>query len=108
MDEPLEEWAAERERRRPSVGERQSTPLSADQEHGHHVDPDAPRGVQEWDGYQWVPVGIAEDHQAGAEEAGADASARAERVPLPPFSKLPPRAASWRPTEPFYRHRPEG
>ncbi|MEV0845412.1 DUF6087 family protein [Streptomyces sp. NPDC049954] len=107
MDDPLEEWAAERERRRPQVGERQSKPLRADQpEHGLHVDPDVPRGVQEWDGYQWVPVGVAEDHQAAAEEAGADAAARAERVPLPSFSKLPPRSAPWRPTERFYRQNP--
>ncbi|GHJ39170.1 DUF6087 family protein [Streptomyces sp. TS71-3] len=102
-EEPLEEWAARRDQHRPAIGERRAAPLDGQEEHGSHVAPDAPRGIQEWDGHQWVPVGIAEDFTAAAGEAGDDAAARAERVPFPRFSKLPPRPEPWRPTEPFHR-----
>jgi hypothetical protein len=102
-DEPLEEWAARRERRRPALGERRVAPLGDEPERASHVDPDAPRGIQEWDGHQWVPAGVADDFASAAAEAGEDAEARAERVPLPAFGKLPSRPEPWRPTEPFYR-----
>ncbi|MFI5752921.1 DUF6087 family protein [Streptomyces sp. NPDC051644] len=68
-DEPLDEWAPRREQRRPARGERRATPLG-DQQHGTHVVPDAPRGIQEWDGDQWVPVGVANDLAAAADETG--------------------------------------
>ena len=101
-DEPLERWAERREERRPARGERRLAPLG-DQEHGVHVDPDAPRGIQEWDGYQWIPVGVAEDYTTAAQETGQDAATRADRVSLPSFSKLPPAPAPWRPIEVFRR-----
>lgn len=103
--EPLEEWAARREQRRPAPGERRATPLGDQPEQGAHVEPDAPRVIQQWDGHQWTPAGIAEDHAAAASETGQDANGRAERVPLPAFSKLPPMPEPWRPTQPW--HRPE-
>ncbi|WP_353962135.1 DUF6087 family protein [Streptomyces sp. NBC_01285] len=104
MAEPLEEWAKRREQRRPEQGERRAAPLDEQPARGAHVHPDAPRGVQEWDGHRWVPVGVAEDLAAAAGETGDDAASRAaERVPLPSFSKLPTRPEPWSPTEPFYR-----
>lgn len=102
-DESLEEWAARRDRGRPARGERRATPLGDQAEQGSHITPDAPRGIQEWDGHQWVPVGVAEDFTAAAGESGGDAASRAERVSLPSFSKLPPLPEPWRPTEPFHR-----
>ncbi|MFJ1899522.1 MULTISPECIES: DUF6087 family protein [unclassified Streptomyces] len=101
MDEPLDEWAKRLEQRRPEPGERRAAPL--DPAHGAHVDPDAPRGIQEWDGHQWVPVGVAEDLAAATGETADAAASRAERVPLPSFSKLPPLTEPWRPTKPFHR-----
>ncbi|MFJ1975496.1 DUF6087 family protein [Streptomyces sp. NPDC087903] len=102
-DEPLGEWAARREQRRPVRGERRLAPLGDQAEQGAHVGPDAPRGIQEWDGHQWVPVGVAEDFSAAAQATGEDAAARAGRVPLPSFSKLPPAPEPWRPTVVFHR-----
>ncbi|MEH0419441.1 DUF6087 family protein [Streptomyces sp. B21-083] len=102
-DEPLEEWAARREERRPVPGERRATPLGEEPDQGAHVAPDAPRGVQEWDGHQWTPAGVAADFQAAASETGEDAASLAERVALSSFSKLPPMPEPWRPTEVFHR-----
>jgi hypothetical protein len=103
--EPLQEWAARRDRRRPARGERRAAPLGDHTEQGAHVDPDAPRSIQEWDGHQWVPIGVANDLSASTAETGEDATARAKRVPLPAFSKLPPLPEPWRPTKPFHRPR---
>ncbi|MFJ9822206.1 DUF6087 family protein [Streptomyces sp. NPDC101151] len=102
-EEPLEQWAARREQHRPTPGERQATPLGNRPEQGSHVAPDAPRGIQEWDGQQWIPAGVAEDFEAAARETGMDAVSRAQRVPLPAFSKLPAMPERWRPTEVFRR-----
>jgi len=102
-DEPLEEWAENRARRRPARGERRGTPLGDRRERGAHVAPDTPRGIQEWDGHRWVPAGVAEDQEAAAVETGQDANARAERVALPAFGTLPPMPEPWRPTTPFHR-----
>ncbi|MFI1606746.1 DUF6087 family protein [Streptomyces griseofuscus] len=99
---PLEEWA-ERRGLRPARGEWRATPLGDRPEHGAHVDPDAPRGIQEWDGHRWTPAGAAEDQAAAAAATGRDANARAERVPLPAFGKLPPMPEPWRPARRFYR-----
>ncbi|MFJ3446108.1 DUF6087 family protein [Streptomyces sp. NPDC086081] len=101
-DEPLEQWVERREERRPARGERRLAPLG-DQERGAHVDSHAPRVIQEWDGHQWVPVGVAEDFTTAAQEAGGDAPTRAGRVPLPSFGKLPLAPEPWRPTEVFRR-----
>ncbi|MGW4023069.1 DUF6087 family protein [Streptomyces sp. NPDC005009] len=100
-DEPLEEWAARREVRRPATGERRAVPLG-EQPQGAHVAPDAPRGIQEWDGHQWT-TRVAEDREATADETRQDAASRAGRVPLPPFGKLPPMPEPWRPTQQWHR-----
>ncbi|MEU0109051.1 DUF6087 family protein [Streptomyces sp. NPDC006251] len=105
-DEPLDDWAARREQRRPTPGERRAIPLGEQSERGSHVDPAAPRGVQEWDGHQWIPAGVAGDLAAAAGQTGKGAAPRAERVPLPKFSKLPPMPQPWQPTEPFRRPDP--
>ncbi|MGW8066676.1 DUF6087 family protein [Streptomyces ziwulingensis] len=81
-DEPLEEWAARRAQRRPAPGERRAVPLGEESGRGAHVDPDAPRGIQEWDGHAWTPAGVAEDHRAATDETSADTASRAERVAL--------------------------
>ncbi|MER6562392.1 MULTISPECIES: DUF6087 family protein [unclassified Streptomyces] len=100
-DEPLDEWAARRETRRPKPGDRRAVPLGESPEHGGHVDPDAPRAMLEWDGHQWTPSGVAEDHATAAQETAMDA---AERVPLPRFSALPPALERpFRPTQVFRR-----
>lgn len=102
-DESLNAWAARRDQRRPKPGERRATPLGEQSTHGAHVGPEAPRGIQEWDGHEWTPAGVAKDLPAAADETGKDTAPRAERVPLPAFSKLPPATQPWRPTEPWHR-----
>ncbi|WP_413252138.1 DUF6087 family protein [Streptomyces caniferus] len=89
---------------RPVSAER--SPWMPDDPHGAHVNPDAPRGVVEWDGQQWTPAGVAEDYTAAAQELGPDEAARrAEAVDLPRFSALPPAPEPWRPTQVFRRLR---
>ncbi len=56
----------------------------------------------EWDGHQWIPAGVAEDHATGAQECGLQDAAG--RVPLPRFSALPPAVERpFRPTQVFRR-----
>ncbi|MGW4027582.1 DUF6087 family protein, partial [Streptomyces sp. NPDC005009] len=102
-DESLEEWVARREQHRPAPGERRAVPLGEQPEQGTHVAPDTPRGIQEWNGHQWVPTGIAEDRTAATDETGQDTTRRANRVPLPTFSKLPSQPEPWRPTQQWRR-----
>lgn len=102
-DQPLGEWAGDRDQRRPKRGERRHVPLGNQAGRGEHVAPEAPRVLQEWDGHQWVPVGVAEDLATAIQETAEHAAARAARVGLPSFGKLPPAVEPWRPTEVFYR-----
>ncbi|MBZ6253602.1 hypothetical protein KVH27_35215 [Streptomyces olivaceus] len=102
-DEPLDEWAARRAQRRPTPGERRAVPLGEQPERAAHVAPAEPRGIQEWNGQEWAPAGVAEDHHAAAAETGADAASRAERAALPKFNKLPPAPEPWRPTHEWHR-----
>ncbi|WP_251072916.1 DUF6087 family protein [Streptomyces sp. ISL-43] len=64
MDEPLERWAARREKRLRPVGEKKAVTLGAGHQRAAHVDPDAPRLILEWDGYAWQPVTTVEDYAA--------------------------------------------
>ncbi|MFF1277001.1 DUF6087 family protein [Streptomyces marokkonensis] len=98
-DEPLKEWAARREQHRPTPGERRAVPLGEHPQQGAHTDPDAPRGIQEWDGHQWTPAGVAKDHATAADETGQDTTRHAARIPLPTYSNLPPRPEPWHPTQ---------
>ncbi|MGW2404039.1 DUF6087 family protein [Streptomyces sp. NPDC001739] len=60
--EPLEEWARRREERRAqSQGKLRAVPLTDDPNREAHVEPDAPRVIQEWAGTQWVTVGLVDD-----------------------------------------------
>ncbi|WP_431990333.1 DUF6087 family protein [Streptomyces albogriseolus] len=102
-DEPLEEWAAHRDQKRPRRGERRAVPLGKQGERAGHVDPDTPRGIQEWDGHEWIPAGIAKDHQTAAAEAGQDTASRAGRIPLPVFRGLPTAPEPFGPTVPWHR-----
>ena len=101
-EEPLAEWAARRDARRPAPGARKAVPLGDGPGRGGHVDPDAARGMLEWDGHQWAPSGVADDRAAAVEETGPQDPAK--RVPLPPFAALPPAPERpFRPTEVFRR-----
>ncbi|GCD95512.1 DUF6087 family protein [Embleya hyalina] len=64
-DEPLEEWAARRERRLRPVGERKAVHLTGPPR-ASHVDREAPRVVLEWDGYQWVTLAVAANYLEAA------------------------------------------
>ncbi|MGW3567010.1 DUF6087 family protein [Streptomyces sp. NPDC000941] len=100
-DEPLNEWADRRDGRRPAPGTRREFPLGDGPERSAHVDPDAPRGIVEWDGHLWIPTGVAADHATAAQETGPQDAA--QRIPLPEFNALPPAPEPWRPTEVFRR-----
>ncbi|MCZ4102281.1 hypothetical protein C8250_035035 [Streptomyces sp. So13.3] len=61
-EEPLEEWARRREERRnASKGKQRAVPLAEGPSRGAHVDPGAPRVIQEWTGTEWVAVGVADN-----------------------------------------------
>ena len=56
-DESLSEWA---ERRDAKIGRLRAVPLlSGDGPQGFHLNPDAPRVIQRWNGYAWEPHGFA-------------------------------------------------
>ncbi|MFI1201675.1 DUF6087 family protein [Streptomyces sp. NPDC020883] len=61
-EEPLEEWARRREgRRNASKGKLRAVPLTSGPNRGAHVEPDAPRVIQEWNGAEWETVCIVDD-----------------------------------------------
>ncbi|MCZ7431790.1 DUF6087 family protein [Streptomyces sp. WMMC1477] len=52
-DEPLEEWAERRDRR---VGRLRAVhAVTGEGPQGAHVDPEAPRVIERWNGYAWEP-----------------------------------------------------
>lgn len=60
--EPLDEWARRREERRnASKGKLRAVPLTSGPNRGLHVEPDAPRVIQEWNGAVWETVCVVED-----------------------------------------------
>lgn len=60
--EPLEDWARRREERQnASKGKRRAAPLTKGPHRGQHVEPDAPRVIQEWNGTEWETVGLVDD-----------------------------------------------
>ncbi|MFD4316457.1 MULTISPECIES: DUF6087 family protein [Streptomyces] len=82
-DEPLEQWARRRaERRAASMGKRRAVPLGNGPHRGAHVDPAAPRAIEEWTGTEWQVVGIAENL----------AAAQSLLYPPPP---VPTKPAEW-------------
>jgi hypothetical protein len=72
-DEPLEEWAARRDRRRAAerqiTGIRRAVPLAPGPK-ASHVAPDGPRALLEWDGRTWATVGVAPNADAAREFLG--------------------------------------
>ncbi|KPC62684.1 DUF6087 family protein [Streptomyces chattanoogensis] len=60
-EESLAEWARKREQRRArNKGQLRAVPLSSGPHCGAHVEPDAPRVIQEHDGTEWVTVSVVE------------------------------------------------
>lgn len=60
--EPLEDWARRREERRHALkGKRRAVPLTEGPHRGQHVDPDAPRVIQEWNGTEWETIALVSD-----------------------------------------------
>ncbi|WP_328310331.1 DUF6087 family protein [Streptomyces sp. NBC_00442] len=56
-DEPLEEWA---ERREAKIGRLRAVPIvTGDGPRGAHLNPDAPRAIERWNGYFWEPYAFA-------------------------------------------------
>lgn len=56
-DEPLSHWV---ERRDAKIGRLRAVPfVSGDGPKGSHLNPEAPRVMQRWNGYAWEPHGCA-------------------------------------------------
>ncbi|MFE2533843.1 DUF6087 family protein [Streptomyces sp. NPDC059371] len=56
-DEPLSDWA---ERRDAKIGRLRAVPIApGNGPRGAHVNPDAPRGIERWNGHAWEPYGFA-------------------------------------------------
>ncbi|MCX4822706.1 DUF6087 family protein [Streptomyces sp. NBC_01142] len=56
-DEPLSQWA---DRRDTKIGRFRAVPLvTGDSPQGSHLNPDAPRAIQRWNGHMWEPYGFA-------------------------------------------------
>ncbi|MFI8348533.1 DUF6087 family protein [Streptomyces sp. NPDC085596] len=82
-DEPLEEWARRRDARQAgSKGKRRAMPLGEGPHRGAHVDPGAPRAIEEWTGTDWAAIGVVESL----------AAAQAVLYPPPPVQEKP---AEW-------------
>lgn len=61
-EESLEEWARRRAERRARItGRLRAVPLTEGPHRAGHIDPGAPRAIEEFDGTQWVTVSIAVD-----------------------------------------------
>ncbi|MFJ2259688.1 DUF6087 family protein [Streptomyces sp. NPDC087844] len=81
-DESLSDWA---ERRDAKIGRLRAVPLvSGDGLKGSHLNPDAPRAIQRWNGYAWEPYGFAAN------------LAETRRI-LHPSAKEPPTASAPQP-----------
>ncbi|GAA3087059.1 hypothetical protein GCM10017562_66620 [Streptomyces roseofulvus] len=65
-----------------SKGRRRAVPLGDGPHRGAHVDPEAPRAIEEWTGSEWMVVGVVEDL----------AAAKALLYPPPPMQEKP---AEW-------------
>ncbi|MFE2578788.1 DUF6087 family protein [Streptomyces sp. NPDC059378] len=52
----MERWAERRDKRLRPVGECKAIHLGNGPQRAAHLDPDAPRRITEWDGYQLKPV----------------------------------------------------
>ncbi|OIJ96717.1 hypothetical protein BIV25_17325 [Streptomyces sp. MUSC 14] len=58
-DEPLKDWA---ERHDAAIGRLRAVPVvSGDGPRASHLNPDAPRAIERWNGHMWEPYGFAPD-----------------------------------------------
>ncbi|MCZ0989525.1 DUF6087 family protein [Streptomyces diastatochromogenes] len=87
-DEPLEVWAARRDRRREAdrqiVGTRRVVSLAPGPK-AAHINPEGPRALLGWDGHAWVTVGVARNADEAREFLG--------HIPVPaaePGAEVPP------------------
>ncbi|MFF4040516.1 DUF6087 family protein [Streptomyces sp. NPDC001816] len=56
-DEPLRNWA---ERRDAKIGRLRAVPVvSGDGPRASHLNPEAPRAIERWNGHMWEPYGFA-------------------------------------------------
>jgi hypothetical protein len=56
-DEPLKDWA---ERRDAKIGRLRAVPvMPGDGPRASHLNPDAPRAIERWNGHTWEPHGFA-------------------------------------------------
>ncbi|MFE1315031.1 DUF6087 family protein [Streptomyces sp. NPDC058755] len=56
-DEPLRDWA---ERRDAKIGRLRAVPVvSGDGPRASHLNPEAPRAIERWNGHMWEPYGFA-------------------------------------------------
>ncbi|MCZ4103676.1 DUF6087 family protein [Streptomyces sp. H39-C1] len=61
-EEPLESWAQRRAADQArKLGRLRARTLAPGPERAFHVNPTAERVIEQWDGYQWVPVTVAVD-----------------------------------------------
>ena len=83
-DESLSEWA---ERRDARIGLLRAVPLiSGDGLQGSHLNPDAPRVIQQWNGHAWEPhrfaVNLAEARRILYPQASEPPASEPARKPL--------------------------
>ena len=106
-DEPLEEWAARRDKRLRPVGERKAVPLGGGRRRGAHIDPDAPRLIIEWDGHAWEPVTVVDDYAAACRilNPAPEPPHAPERPPGPPWHLEPVGTANRDQARPAGRYR---
>ncbi|WP_329251711.1 DUF6087 family protein [Streptomyces sp. NBC_01478] len=80
-DEPLKDWA---ERRDAKIGRLRAVPVvSADGPRAAHLNPEAPRAIERWNGHTWEPYAFA------ADLAGAKAILYPETSPTPSSVPVP-------------------
>ncbi|MEU7277505.1 DUF6087 family protein [Streptomyces sp. NPDC045431] len=80
-DEPLSQWA---ERRDARIGQLRAVPLvSGDGPRGSHLNPDAPRAIQRWNGHMWEPHGFATDLAEAKRVLFPDAETAPVEAPTP-------------------------
>ncbi|MFJ5288727.1 DUF6087 family protein [Streptomyces sp. NPDC088348] len=80
-DESLSEWA---ERRDSKIGRLRAVPLaSGEGPKGSHLNSDAPRAIQRWNGYSWEPHGFASNLAETKRILYPEATEPAYSVPAP-------------------------
>jgi hypothetical protein len=89
-EEPLEDWARRRDRRRNrAINQLRAVPLCCPTAHASHVHPGAPRAIEQFDGYQWIVITTVTNLQS-ARQYLRDASTPHPR-PAPPVVLSIPR-----------------